>query len=555
MAEYQTVFTSDLEIDRLDADFYRPHYVANQRLLRTTTVGKLRRLSDIAKRMACGPFGSELPSSLYRSQGIPLFRVQNVRDGYITEDGLVFLDKVTSESMNSCAFTGGNLLLAKSGLLGRIASVPLTIDRCNVTQDVIGIAIDDSKADAHYVLAFLTAEIGRLQVIRWGQGNVQQHLNMPSVRRFEWIEIGNQAQQYIGDKMRQAERLRQISRKGSAYALRMVNAFLADEKSAMNLEHEVSKLLDGEVLTDEHFQQIESKGPRQPNQGRKSSRIPKVFLTTRLDCNFYNRDALELDMRFAKGYEVAILGDIVDPSRQITNGVRGPDIQPTMFKLVRLQDFAAWSIDFDHCLTISAAQFRENRRCQLQEGDVVVAIGGYIGCAAMARRVQTAVIGQHSAVLPMGTNSKVDEGFLVAFLSSNAGAIQLQRYVSGTVQVGVNLEDLRQIRLPLPSSMLQKHIGDAVRQADDCSHWASRLLNLACRLVEALIEGRIAENELCEAYVALNAGDHQADNSILGRMTVGGLDVPHEPPLFPDLDGLYAAIDEAERTHTDGETS
>ena len=148
-----------------------------------------------------------------------------------------------------------------------------------------------------------------------------------------------EAQAYIGDKVRQAERLRQRSRARSAYALRLVNAFLVDENSAMNLEHDVSQLLDGEVLTDERFPQIESESAHQLNQLSQSSRIPKDFLTPRLDCNFYNRDALELDIRFAKGYEVATFGDVVDQARQITNGVRGPDLQPSMFKLVRLQDF------------------------------------------------------------------------------------------------------------------------------------------------------------------------------------------------------------------------
>ena len=174
----------------------------------------------------------------------------------------------------------------------------------------------------------------------------------------------------------------------------------------------------------------------------------------------------------------------------------------------------------------------------------------------MARRVQPAVIGQHSAVLPIGTHSKVDAGFLVAFLSSNAGAIQLQRYVSGTVQVGINLEDLRgRSVFPYRSLFCKSTSAMLFVRRMICSYWASRLLSLACRLVEALIEGRITESELCEAYVALNEGDRQADRSILERVTVGGLDVPHESPLPPDFDGLYAAIDEAERGHTGGATS
>ena len=543
---------SSLMEERMDGNFYRPIYREN--------TAKIRRLGTIRfgglyAKSGIGHTASVSPHYDTNGNGIPFVA------GKAIEAGRLHIEKTErirveshNEAMRKSQLDSGYLLVVRKGDVGNACVVPNSSGHLNCSSEIMFFVIKQ-RSLAHYLSAFFNSVHGRLATQRLQRGSLISGVSLLDIPELGVLWPYEDVRAYIGDKVRLAERLRQMSRGRSAYALRLVNAFLADEKSATHLEHEVSRLLDGEVLTDTSFQQIESTSARQPDQGRKSSRIPKNLLTTRLDCNFYNRDALELDMRFAKGYEVATFGDIVDHSRPITNGVRGPDIQSSMFKLVRLQDFAGWSIDFDNCLTISEAQFRENRRCQLQEGDVVVAIGGYIGHAAMARRVQTAVIGQHSAVLPMGTNSKVDAGCLVAFLSSNAGAIQLQRYVSGTVQVGINLEDLRQIRLPLPSSVLQKHIGNAVRQADDCSHWASRLLSLACRLVEALIEGRITENELCEAYVALNAGDRQADSSILERMTVGGLDVSHESPLFPDLDGLYAAIDEAERDHTDGKTS
>ena len=560
MAAMFTRIQHDLLKDRIDATFYSPEFVANEERLKRSEVG-IGRLNSLVRsgRRAVYFSTNTLENGNAPAEWVP----------FLTSDDLgangFFIDINARRRVSpdfAARYPNGRLraneLLVKVKGPNQITAY----NKCEpdrivlVSGTIWGALVRRELVDPHYLVTALSSNYAAT-----ARARLRTNLNVEFMSPVALLALDlplpkvREAQAYIGDKVRQAERLRQRSRARSAYALRLVNAFLVDENSAMNLEHDVSQLLDGEVLTDERFPQIESKSAHQLNQLSQSSRIPKDFLTPRLDCNFYNRDALELDIRFAKGYEVATFGDVVDQARQITNGVRGPDLQPSMFKLVRLQDFVGWSIDFDSCLTISEAQFRENRRCQLQEGDVVVAIGGYIGHAAMARRVQPAVIGQHSAVLPIGTHSKVDAGFLVAFLSSNAGAIQLQRYVSGTVQVGINLEDLRQIRLPLPIPVLQKHIGDAVRQADDCSYWASRLLSLACRLVEALIEGRITESELCEAYVALNEGDRQADRSILERVTVGGLDVPHESPLPPDFDGLYAAIDEAERGHTGGATS
>ncbi|MFN6531087.1 restriction endonuclease subunit S [Nostoc sp. ChiSLP03a] len=133
---------------------------------------------------------------------------------------------------------------------------------------------------------------------------------------------------------------------------------------------------------------------------------------------------------------------------------------------MRLQDCQNWEINFDECLTISEKQFHENRRCQLFEGDIVVAIGGYVGNASIARNVKPAVIGQHSAVLPFNPNGNFDERYLLAYLNSAIAETQFNRYVSGSIQAGINLEDLRDIPIPIPHKAIQKYIGDKVRLAE-----------------------------------------------------------------------------------------
>ena len=37
-------------------------------------------------------------------------------------------------------------------------------------------------------------------------------------------------------------------------------------------------------------------------------------------------------------------------------------------------------------------------------------------------------------------------------------------------------------------------------------------------------------------------GDATADRALLRRLTRQGLDVPGQPPLFPDLDALYTLL-------------
>jgi type I restriction enzyme S subunit len=65
-------------------------------------------------------------------------------------------------------------------------------------------------------------------------------------------------------------------------------------------------------------------------------------------------------------------------------------------------------------------------------------------------------------------------------------------------------------------------------------------------LIEALIEGKVTEAELVNAQEALERGDKTADRALLSRLTRKGVDVSGEPPLFPDLDALYALLAQTE---------
>lgn len=206
-------------------------------------------------------------------------------------------------------------------------------------------------------------------------------------------------------------------------------------------------------------------------------RVSTAILESRLDCSFYNPVGLEYTELLQTNSDLRSLSDLVDPARTITNGVRGPDWQQTKYKLIRLQDCDNWIVNFEEAASISLEQFQENRRCRLKVNDIVVAIGGYIGNAAVLTEDCLAVIGQHSAVLPEPEKQGIDSRYLLAFLNSKIAEAIFCRYVSGTVQAGINLEDLRQLPAPVINAVAQKYIGDKVRQAEQLRAWAKRLEN------------------------------------------------------------------------------
>ncbi|MCF1457215.1 MAG: restriction endonuclease subunit S, partial [Shewanella sp.] len=202
---------------------------------------------------------------------------------------------------------------------------------------------------------------------------------------------------------------------------------------------------------------------------------------------FYNPVGLEYTELLRINSQLMPLSDLVDPDRNITNGVRGPDWQNSKYKLIRLQDCDHWTVNHEEAESISSSQFEENRRCRLKVNDIVVAIGGYVGNAAVLTEDCFAVIGQHSAVLPEPEKKGIDSRYLLAYLNSKVAEAIFSRYVSGTVQAGINLEDLRILPAPIVDLVAQKYIGDKVRQAEQLRAWAKSVKQQAAELLPAYI--------------------------------------------------------------------
>lgn len=188
-------------------------------------------------------------------------------------------------------------------------------------------------------------------------------------------------------------------------------------------------------------------------------------VASRLNPEFYRPKYVENERRLQRVAKCTTLEELCDPKSPITNGIRGPDLANTDFRMLRLQDVDGLWMDSSKSLRVSESQFRANRRAECRRGDVLLAIGGYIGVVGKVVDSSPQTMGQHSARLRFDT-SKVDPDFMLVFLSSTSGEMLCQRYVTGGVQQGINLEDVRDIKVPVVDMAVQHAIGDKLRKAE-----------------------------------------------------------------------------------------
>ena len=223
--------------------------------------------------------------------------------------------------------------------------------------------------------------------------------------------------------------------------------------------------------------------------------VPVNILNLRFDPEHYTPKSVQLEM-ILDTMNAEELRLVVAPDRPITNGVRGPDIVKSQFKLVRLQNCIDWQVDFEHCQTISQSQFYSNKRASLKVDDIVVAIGGYLGNAAIVLEEESAVIGQHSALLSFHGVNAIDSRFVLAYLNSLYGEIQFSRWSRGSVQVGLNLGDVAKIRIPRPNLQAQKYIGNKVRQAESLRSYKKRSIKHVRTILDQVLPGHPEESPL-----------------------------------------------------------
>ena len=144
------------------------------------------------------------------------------------------------------------------------------------------------------------------------------------------------------------------------------------------------------------------------------------------------------------------------------------------------------------------------------------------------------------------SNHDIHPHYLAFVLRSKPCLRQLIHLGQGTSSSRRRIEEAELETLWVPIIANSGVVGAALSNAQSYRQFSSRLIDTAKVLVEQLINRSISDEQLSTAQHALDRGDRSLDRAILSRLTEDGLDIARKPPLFADLDALYAGIDEAQ---------
>mgnify|MGYP006144294907 CR=1 FL=1 len=132
-----------------------------------------------------GPFGSNLKSSEYTQNGVPLIQLKNIKPNkYITKD-LKYVSQEKADSISRHSYKAGDVCISKLGAVGTACIIPVGAPDGIIVADVVRFRGDKSKIDYNYFCHYLNSPIGQRRVLQLSRGSTRVRTNLTDLKKVE----------------------------------------------------------------------------------------------------------------------------------------------------------------------------------------------------------------------------------------------------------------------------------------------------------------------------------------------------------------------------------
>ena len=133
-----------------------------------------RKLGDLSKRVIVGLATSVTP--YYRGKGIPILRNLNIKENYLDDTDILYLDESYAESQISKQIHTGDVLTVHTGYIGTSCVVPEKYDNC-LTFTTLITTTDKLTLKGEFLAQYLNSETGMSAVQAVTTQGGRQNLN------------------------------------------------------------------------------------------------------------------------------------------------------------------------------------------------------------------------------------------------------------------------------------------------------------------------------------------------------------------------------------------
>jgi type I restriction enzyme S subunit len=359
----------------------------------------------------------------------------------------------------------GWILVTRSGVVGRCVLVGKRLAQFFLSEDLIRIV---PVLLPGYLYAYLSSWIGQALMVKEQYGMTVTHLEPQHLARLPVPLLPDDEQQAIHEQIMQAYRLRDEA-----------NDLLDKADELLHTELGLPRFDESQVPY--------LFGSSKP----KAFTVRATELEGRLDASFHIPIARAVIEQLRKGkYPLVRLGDVAIrifiPSRfkriYVSPEYGVPFLQPSHVPLIK---------PFGLKFISKRANADQIKECTLRERWVVVTRSGTVGRVLYVPKQLDGWVGSDDLIRVVTDESKLQAGYLVAFLMTPYGYYQLTREIYGGVVDHLEEEHIAAVWLPNAPLEVQRCIGTLVMQAFEKKEEANAIENRAiARLENILARGK-----------------------------------------------------------------
>lgn len=128
-----------------------------------------------------GPFGAQLPSSEFKSEGVPVLNIGNVKNGVLNLERLDHVTAEKAEDLDRYRLREGDMLFTRSGSVGRSAVVDAGCAGWLMSYHLLRVAFDRRRVEPGFISAAVRGDAAVLSQVRHaaGRGATRDGINAP----------------------------------------------------------------------------------------------------------------------------------------------------------------------------------------------------------------------------------------------------------------------------------------------------------------------------------------------------------------------------------------
>ncbi|MBM7649043.1 restriction endonuclease S subunit [Bacillus ectoiniformans] len=453
-----------LDEDRLDSKFYDVKFIEKQTKLLESGIPTIK-LKNLMTNMNA-PIGWQgIPSSAYRErrEGIPLIRIQNIKDNQVDLDTVIDVDPNIYFEQPAIQAEKNDIIITRVGTIGRLCKVPSNVNKVAMGQNLTRVSFNTDELDVDYILAYMSTEYCLDQMTRFAYGGVQPSLTNKNIKDLLILLPKFGIQTYIGNKIRNAEQLRE---------------------EAKQLKEEIAHIF---------LKNLELEMQNETNRGQKYSWIESNQIIDRIDAGYFSTKYLMLE-EFEKKYDFISLSNLVlELKTGKTPSNDEDDKNGTV--LIAVNNVISDNLELDN--NVRKVKISD-QLLFTREDDLLITRVGTVGVCSIVENYQEGLAVSDNVISVKFKKLDIPIRYIAAYLNSPTGKLQIERIVKGAVQPVINYSSIKELKIPKLDFSSMNQIDLLIRNWKDNLLKANELIQEAKQDVQFLIEGNFDESKIIE---------------------------------------------------------